>query len=81
MCRNKKCRLPHVDRAGQLRKAAAAQEHARDASTISASDISSDDDSAEYDDDDVDSDEFEEDFLMPDSSSHELSQQTDYVKF
>ena len=80
LCRNKKCRLPHVDRAGALRKAAAAQQDADTTSADATSDISSDDDDAQYDSDDVDSDDFEEDFLMPDGNQHELSQQTDYVK-
>jgi hypothetical protein len=82
LCRNKHCRLPHVDRAGQLRKAAAAKDGERNASET-ASDISSDDDDAEYDEDDVDSDEFDEEYFIPSAAAaaHELSQQTDFVKF
>jgi len=79
LCRNQKCRLPHVDRAGALRKAAAAQQEGGDTEMENASDISSDDEYAMYDEDDIDS---EEEFLgMPTSASHELSQQGDYVKF
>lgn len=48
--------------------------------TDTASDISSDD-GEDYDDDDVDSEELEEEFLIPDAPTHELSQQSDFVKF
>lgn len=80
-CRNKKCRLPHTDRAGQLRKAAAA------VATPGASDdenttldLSSDDDN-EDNSDDVDSDDFEEEMVMGNNASHEMLRQSDFVHF
>lgn len=79
ICRNKKCRLPHVHRAGQLRKAAAMQQSESDEGQ--SSDISSDDDVDAYDSNDVDSDDFEEDVAMSDTHRSELSQQVDFVKF
>lgn len=81
VCRNSKCRLPHVDRAGQIRKATAAQ--AANAE-LGSPDLSSDDEYDEIDSDDVDSeDEIEEDVLMQGADNHgsELSQQQDYVSF
>ncbi|GME22232.1 Zinc finger CCCH-type protein [Neofusicoccum parvum] len=81
LCRNPKCRLPHVDRAGQIRKAAAAQTANTE---LGSPDLSSDDEYDEIDSDDVDSeDEIEEDILMrgSDEHEHELSQQQDFVSF
>lgn len=73
-CRNDKCHMPHVDRAVQLRKAAAMNDDEDDG----RSDISSD---PEFDSDDVDSDEIDEELLLTDAiESHELSQQTDFVR-
>lgn len=66
--------MPHVDRAGQLRKAAAMNDDEDDG----RSDISSDPD---FDSDDVDSDEIDEELLLTDAiESHELSQQSDFVR-
>lgn len=80
-CRNKKCRLPHVDRAGQIRKHAANLTDT-DARISEDSDLSSDDDN-QIDSDDVDSDGMEEDMmdLSDGTASHALSQQQDYVQF
>ncbi|KAF2836572.1 hypothetical protein M501DRAFT_249036 [Patellaria atrata CBS 101060] len=81
ICRNKKCRLPHVDRAGQLRKANAGEERLL-IEEDNSSDISSDENGSGDDyRDDVDSDE---DILLPDlteNAGHELSQQDDFVGF
>ncbi|KAI9749520.1 MAG: hypothetical protein M4579_006840 [Chaenotheca gracillima] len=88
-CGNLKCRLPHIDRAGQIRKTAtggtggqvdvaAGKEDAGDV----ASDISSDEDD-ELGSDDVDSDNLEEDYMdVPkDPDTHNISQQDDFVHF
>ncbi|KAK6002518.1 hypothetical protein QM012_001268 [Aureobasidium pullulans] len=81
VCRNKKCRLPHVDTAGNMRKAKSAEAKMDDAET---SDLSSDEESYdEIDYDDVDSDNFSDNEVMggTDERDHELSQQQDYVRF
>ncbi|KAH7060833.1 CCCH zinc finger protein [Macrophomina phaseolina] len=81
VCRNPKCRLPHVDRAGQIRKAAAA--HTASAE-LGSPDLSSDDEYNEIDSDDVDSeDEIEGDVIMQGADDHgpDLSQQQDFVSF
>jgi hypothetical protein len=81
-CRNSKCRLPHVDRAGQIRKAAAAQAASAQADGESSPDLTSDEEEyAEIDSEDVDSDGLDEDTLVPDADGHELSQQQDFVHF
>lgn len=82
-CRNTKCRLPHIDRAGNLRKAAALK--ARQGSEGS-SDLSSDDedDDQEIDSDDVDSDDMDDDLALVNKSGVadvELAQQLDFVPF
>lgn len=71
-----------MDRAGQLRKAAATMQSPEGADP-SSSDIDSDDEFA-YDSDDVDSDEFEEESFVRHGSTSgrsDLSQQRDYVAF
>ncbi|KAL0257297.1 hypothetical protein SLS55_008107 [Diplodia seriata] len=81
ICRNPKCRLPHVDRAGQIRKAAAAQTASAE---LGSPDLSSDDEYDEIDSDDVDSDDgIEEDIVMQGSGDNgqELSRQQDFVGF
>ena len=83
-CRKPKCHLPHVDRAGQIRKRAA---NVTDLITgpgeDNNSDIVSDDEYDEIDSDDVDSDGLDEDLmqLSDDTASHGLSQQQDFVEF
>ncbi|KAK5162432.1 hypothetical protein LTR04_003778 [Oleoguttula sp. CCFEE 6159] len=69
------------DRAGTLRKAAAAK--ANSSPEAESSDISSDEeDHEEIDSDDVDSDGLDEDsFMQGVDDSHELSQQQDFIRF
>jgi hypothetical protein len=81
LCRKSDCHLPHVDRAGQIRRAAAA-ESSDAADTEGSSDLSSDE--GEFDNiDDVDSDDLEEVFgdEADAATSHELSQQQDFIHF
>lgn len=54
-CKNKKCRLNHVDRAGALRKAAAERATSTSPQDGHDSDVSSDQDFDEIDSDDIDS--------------------------
>lgn len=68
------CSLPHIDRAGTLRKAAERQ--AKNGSE-DVSDLSSDDD----DENEVDSDVAEDIDMDDDDDSHELSQQQDFIGF
>ena len=84
VCRKPKCHLPHVDRAGQIRKHAANNtDSATGSNEEDDSDIVSDDDYDEIDSDDVDSDGLEEDLmqLSDDTPSHAPSQQQDFVQF
>lgn len=90
VCRKPKCRLPHVDRAGQIRKHAAniTDKASKDGLTNSVKDSDSDlssaeEDHDEIDSDDVDSDGLEEDLmqLTDETESHALSQQQDFVHF
>ncbi|CAL5867274.1 uncharacterized protein PFLUO_LOCUS1489 [Penicillium psychrofluorescens] len=80
ICHKKRCPLPHVDRAGQIRKAAAAAaSRAEPADGEEESDPSSEEeDYDEIDSDDVDSDEFDEE-LIEGVDSGELSQQQDFI--
>jgi len=76
VCRNKKCRLPHVDRAGNLRRLAATQNATSD---NESPDLSSDEeDYEEIDGDDVDEDEI---MIGSDEYEHDLTQQRDYIPF
>jgi len=78
-CRNDSCRLPHIDRAGNLRKAAALKAKAAE---DGSSDLSSDeDDGQEIDSDDVDSDEVDEDMIMINTGDDELTQQQNFIAF
>ncbi|KAL9037328.1 MAG: hypothetical protein Q9180_003782, partial [Flavoplaca navasiana] len=86
-CRKKKCDLPHVDRAGQIRKHAAQSVDAGVAadnlksSNANDSDLSSEeDDYADTDGDDVDSDDLEDEILVGvnDPGHQELAQQNDF---
>ncbi|KAI5209152.1 hypothetical protein E4T39_00980 [Aureobasidium subglaciale] len=73
--------LPHVDTAGNMRKAKSTEAKMDEAGT---SDLSSDEESYdEIDYDDVDSDNFSDNEVMggTDERDHELSQQQDYVGF
>ena len=80
ICRNSNCRLPHVDRAGQLRKMAATkkEDDEKDTEEEATSDVESD--GQLVDDDHVASDEMTEE-IIPGKNNHELSQQVDYVHF
>lgn len=84
VCRKPKCHLPHVDRAGQIKKHAAnVTDRANGSERDDDSDIVSDDDYDEIDSDDVDSDGLEEDVmqLSDETASRALSQQQDFVQF
>jgi hypothetical protein len=85
-CSNKKCRLPHVDRADHLRKLAGiANEPAQQVDSSSPSASNSDKDNRGDNSDDVESD-LEDDYIgagSHDSSSqpnHEFSQQRDFIR-
>ena len=88
-CNNKKCRLPHVDRAGQLRKMDASGPGGNKRGTSSdvtqegerESDLSSEEDEA--DSDDIDSDGLGEEMLgdATDPTSMEIAGQQDYIRF
>ena len=83
ICRKPQCVLPHVDRAGQLRKTAAATQ-ATDEEHIVLPDFSSDEEYDKIDSDDVDSDDLDDDVLTPGvegDNGHELSQQQDFIRF
>jgi hypothetical protein len=89
-CRSLKCRLPHVDRAGQIRKHSAnsAEKISKRESESPGEDSDGDLSSAgeDYDgndSDDVDSDGLEEDLtlLADDVDFHAFSQQQDFVRF
>lgn len=82
VCHKKRCQLPHVDRAGQIRKAAAAA--ASKAEREDESDQSSEEEEYDaIDDDDVDSDEFDDvpEELIEGIDSGEMEQQQDFVSF
>ncbi|KAJ6134565.1 hypothetical protein N7523_000887 [Penicillium sp. IBT 18751x] len=77
-CHKKRCTLPHVDRAGQIRKAAAA---AAKTDRSDESDPSSEEEDYDaIDSDDVDSDEFDEE-LIGGEDSGEMSRQQDFIHF
>lgn len=84
-CRKQKCHLPHVDRAGQIRKHAANIPDPLNGSgqDDDDSDIVSDAEYEEIDSDDLDSDGLEEDLrqLADGTPPHALSQQQDFVHF
>lgn len=72
VCRNKNCRLPHVDRAGQIRKAVVSENEASREGDDSA-DFSSDEDYHEINSDDVNSDGLEE------ADDYNMSEQHDFI--
>jgi len=84
-CHKKRCQLPHVDRAGQIRKAAAAAAKAEtSADNEDESDQSSEEEDYDaIDSDDVDSDEFDDVpvELLEGLDSGEMAQQQDYISF
>ncbi|KAL4786635.1 hypothetical protein BJX76DRAFT_346142 [Aspergillus varians] len=79
VCKKKHCRLPHVDRAGQIRKNAAPKEDAADGEE--EADASSEEE--EYDEigsDDVDSDYLSDDGeLIEGAETGEISKQQDFI--
>ncbi|KAL2798075.1 hypothetical protein BJX66DRAFT_296364 [Aspergillus keveii] len=80
VCGKKHCRLPHVDRAGQIRKNAAPKEDVT--GNDEESDASSEEE--EYDEigsDDVDSDYLSDEELIEGADTGEISQQQDFVHF
>ncbi|GAB7352659.1 hypothetical protein MBLNU459_g3024t2 [Dothideomycetes sp. NU459] len=85
ICRNKNCRLPHVDTAANQRKAMAAKAGKTGATDDNeSSDMSSDEEEFQLiDSDDVDSDDFDEDVAMAGSGEpdHALSRQQDFISF
>lgn len=84
ICRNKNCRLPHVDTAANQRKAMAAKAGKTGTDGNESSDMSSDEEDYQMiDSDDVDSDDLDEDVAMagPGEPDHALSQQQDFISF
>jgi hypothetical protein len=84
-CPKKRCQLPHVDRAGQIRKAAAAAAKA-DASADNEDESDQSSEEEDYDaidSDDVDSDEFDDVSveLLEGVDSGEMAQQHDFIGF
>lgn len=81
-CGNKKCPLPHVDRAGQIRKFTANKVDPP-AEGDSEEDVSSDDEVfEEIDSDDVDSDDLEEpEVIVQGTDGGDASQQLDFIGF
>ncbi|KAE8144634.1 hypothetical protein BDV25DRAFT_166387 [Aspergillus avenaceus] len=83
VCNKKRCRLPHVDRAGQIRKNTGANK--ADTMDDEESDASSEDEAYDQiDSDDVDSDELDEDepeLITEKDESGDLSQQQDFISF
>ncbi|KAL4925489.1 CCCH zinc finger protein [Aspergillus undulatus] len=78
VCKKKHCRLPHVDRAGQIRKNAPKE----DAGDEEESDASSEEEYDEIGSDDVDSDCLsDEGELIEGTESGEISQQKDFISF
>ncbi|KAJ5455546.1 uncharacterized protein N7458_003810 [Penicillium daleae] len=82
-CHKKRCQLPHVDRAGQIRKAAAAAAKAEADNEDESDQSSEDEDYDAIDSDDVDSDEFDDVSaeLLEGVDSGEMAQQHDFIKF
>ncbi|KAJ5622479.1 hypothetical protein N7528_005711 [Penicillium herquei] len=83
ICHKKRCKLPHVDRAGQIRKATAAAASRAEAGEDDSDESSEEEDYDAIDSDDIDSDEFDDspEQLIEGSGSHEMSQQHDFIRF
>ena len=86
VCRDPNCRLPHVDRAGQLRKQGRGGEfgNPKDPESTKENDLmDTEAESAEADADDISSEDLDDEYLLgaanPDTRG--LSQQADYVHF
>jgi len=86
-CHDKKCRLPHIDRAGTLRKAAALKGGNKNDNNDDeqTDDLSSDEeDYQEIDSDDANSEDMEDDIIMAGSINDtgvDLGGQQDFVSF
>ncbi|PYH97827.1 hypothetical protein BO71DRAFT_416741 [Aspergillus ellipticus CBS 707.79] len=82
VCHKKRCRLPHVDRAGQIRKNATTKSDV----TIEAEDSDASSEEEEHDEidtDDVDSDDLDEnepELLAAETDTGEVSQQRDFIR-
>lgn len=90
VCGNKTCHLPHVDRAGQIRKHAAKSTDITKLGFVQPSGdesdsdlLSEEEDIDEIGSDDIDSDGLEDNLLEPsyDTANQTLSQQQDFVHF
>lgn len=89
MCREKKCRLPHVDRAGQIRRNAANIEPKGDKGEPAAvdeeesSDLSSDEEDYDESGSDVDSDGMDEEpvQVLGHTDNEDVAHQQDYIRF
>lgn len=88
MCRDKKCRLPHVDRAGQIRRNAANLEPNGDKGEPTAineeesSDVSSEEEDYDETGSDVDSDGMDEEpvQVLGYTDKQDLAHQRDYIR-
>ncbi|KAF4768896.1 hypothetical protein N7455_008852 [Penicillium solitum] len=82
-CNKKRCQLPHVDRAGQIRKAAAAAASKADLGEDDSDPSSEEENYDAIDSDDVDSDAFDDtpEELIEGVDSGEMSQQQDFIRF
>ncbi|KAJ5781130.1 hypothetical protein N7457_006290 [Penicillium paradoxum] len=82
-CHKKRCQLPHVDRAGQIRKAAAAAASKADLGDDESDPSSEEENYDAIDSDDVDSDEFDDspEEIIEGVDSGEMSQQQDFISF
>ncbi|KAL6230397.1 hypothetical protein BDW75DRAFT_222812 [Aspergillus navahoensis] len=79
VCKKKHCRLPHVDRAGQIRKNAAPKEAEGDDESDASSE---EEDFDEIGSDDVDSDYLsDEGELIEGAETGEVSKQQDFIRF
>ncbi|OJJ31197.1 hypothetical protein ASPWEDRAFT_118466 [Aspergillus wentii DTO 134E9] len=79
VCNKKRCHLPHVDRAGQMKNAASKADNNEEESDASSEEEEYD----AIDSDDVDSDEFDDEpeFIIEGTGNGELLQQQDFVRF
>ena len=85
LCQDMRCRLPHVDRAGQIKKHATTmvEKPARFGQEEDSDLSSAEEDYEELNTDDVDSDAFEDDMIDPSKGveNHAIAQQRDFVQF
>ena len=81
-CKIRHCKLPHIDRAGRMRKLAANQTGTGDQMDIDDDDVSSEEEMYDQiDSDDADSDDFDESEEIFGTDTGELSEQQDFVGF